>query len=136
MANEFIGLDVGQARTGLARGNDAARLSEPLKTVDTKDLLAELQKVVAEHSAKGVVVGLPRNLSGDDTPQTTWVRAWVDEAKKQIKTTFYWQDEAMTSKIAEARKLADNKLHDVDALAAAIILQDFLDMPEPERVIC
>lgn len=136
MANEFIGLDVGHVRTGIARGNDAARLSEPLKTVGTTDALSELQNLITELDAKGIVVGLPRNLSGDDTSQTAWVRSWIDDAKKQIKISFYWQDEAMTSKLAESRKLAKQSSHDVDTLAAAIILQDFLDTPEAERVIC
>ena len=136
MASEFIGLDVGHVRTGFARGNDVARLSEPLKTVSTDEAVAELERLVKELDAKGVVVGLPRSLAGDETGQTAWVREWVDKAKAQIGTSFYWQDEALTSKVAESRKLVGKGLHDVDALAAAIILQDFLDTAEAERVVC
>lgn len=136
MVSEFIGLDVGHVRTGFARGNDAARLSEPVKTVATVDAISELKKLVDELNAQGIVVGLPRNLDGNDTGQTTWVRQWVEGAKKQIKTNFYWQDEALSSKVAESRKLVGKGLHDVDALAASVILQDFLDTPEAERVVC
>lgn len=130
---DYIGLDVGKARTGIARGSDIARLAEALKTVPTVQLMDEL-KVLAP-SVAGIVVGLPRNLSGAETEQTAWVRAWVKGAKAQIKATFYWQDEALTSKLAEAQQLNKGKIKDADALAAAIILQDFLDSDEAERVI-
>lgn len=134
-ASEFIGLDVGKARTGFARGSNLARLAEAMKTLPTDEALAELKKL-AEAGLAGVVVGLPRSLNGDETEQTAWVRAWVDEAKKHVPATFYWQDEALTSKLAEARSLAGGKVEDIDALAAQIILQDFLDSPESTRVIC
>lgn len=133
-AREFIGLDVGKARTGIARGSNLAKLAEPLKSVPTEQVLAELAD--SFENLAGVVVGLPRSLSGEETEQTAWVRSWVDKAKKQIKTTFYWQDEALTSKLAEAEDINKGKIQDIDAVAAAIILQDFLDSPESLRVVC
>jgi len=132
---EFIGLDVGQARTGFARGSLIARLAEPLETIPTEQALDRLTALIKELNAAGVVVGLPRNLKGEDTPQTDWVRSWVAGIKQKIEVPFYAQDEALTSKIAEERKQAGKALHDVDALAAAIILQDFLDVAESERVV-
>lgn len=133
--NQLLGLDVGQKRIGVARASSAAKLAEPLKTISTASGLKELKGIIKEQDAQTIVVGLPRNLRGDDTPQTTWVRSWVDEAKKQIKLPFYWQDEALTSVQAESLKLKA-KNQDIDALAAAIILQDFLDVPETGRVLC
>lgn len=136
MVNEFLALDVGHVRTGIARGSDGARLAAPLETVATEKALERLAQLVRDLDAAGVVVGLPRNLRGEDTAQTAWVRQWVDEAKKELKLPFYWQDEALSSKQAQAHKLAGKGLHDIDALAAAIIMQDFLDTPEAERVVC
>jgi putative holliday junction resolvase len=133
---QLLGLDVGQKRIGVARASSAAKLAEPLITIKSENALNKLDQIVKEQGAETVVVGLPRNLKGDDTAQTAWVRQWVDGAKKQIKLPFYWQDEALTSRIAEVEREAHKSAHDVDALAAAIILQDFLDAPEAQRVPC
>lgn len=120
---EVIGLDVGMARTGLARASRRARLAEPLKTVATDELSEELRHWV-EQGVRQVVVGLPRNLSGDDTAQTNWVRQLVESLKiEHPQLLFHWQDEALTTAAAQAGK----NVTDIDAEAARIILQDFLD---------
>jgi putative Holliday junction resolvase len=133
---QLLGLDVGLKRTGIARASSVAKLAEPLLTVPTTEVLKTVKELIEEYDVGTIVVGLPRNLQGDDTKQTTWVRDWVQHAKSKIGLSFYWQDEALTSKIAEARKLTHKRPHDIDSLAAAIILQDFLDSEEAERVIC
>jgi putative Holliday junction resolvase len=128
---EFIGVDVGEARVGIARGSDAARIAEPLKTVDAQDAVAAIKATVGDLGASGIVVGLPRGLSGDETSQTTNVKAWVKTAQEHIKLPYYWQDEALTSKLAEQ---GTSHKAGTDAVAASIILQDFLDTPENDRV--
>lgn len=137
-AKLLLGLDVGKTRTGIARASSLARLAEPLMTVPTDKLMEALDELVKDHGYGTIVVGLPRNLQGNETTQTEWVRHWVDKAKKNLKTPLYWQDEALTTKMAETQKMTGGKKipHGADALAAAIILQDFLDTPETERVIC
>ena len=130
---EFLGVDVGSARVGIARGSSLARLAEPLKTIDAKTALPELKVLAVKRQASGIVVGLPRNLEGQDTAQTQLVRSWVNEAKGQIPLPFFWQDEALTTVTAENSGVKNSS---VDAQAAAIILQDFLDRPEADRVRC
>jgi len=108
--------------------------------------MQKLPELIKELDVSMIAVGLPRNLSGDDTAQTAWVRQWVDKAKDKLNVAFYWQDEALTSRKAadEIRKskhefrIPNSEFRGVDehAMAAAIILQDFLDTPETERVIC
>ena len=127
--DEFIGVDYGSVRVGLARGSSAARLAEPLRTVAETDALAEIISIAEDSQAAGIVIGLPRNLEGKDTAQTKLVRDWVNTAKDKIGLPFYWQDEALTSAAAAYA-------NDIDAAAAAGILQDFLDTPEEERVRC
>lgn len=128
---EFLGLDIGQKRIGVARGSTAARIAEPVTTIPADDAMNELKKIIKKHKSGGVVAGLPRSLDGNETEQTAWVRAWVDSARKKIELPFYWQDEALTSqKILEQ----GGEGKDVDALAAALILQDFLDASAAERV--
>jgi len=136
-AEEFIAVDVGESRVGLARGSSLARIAEPLKTVAAKDALKELKAAIQALGATGVVVGLPRGLSGQETPQTRSVKSWAQKAKTEITLPFYWQDEALTSREAAA-KLQNPKfkfqIADEHSLAAAIILQDFLDMPTEGRI--
>ena len=131
---EYLGVDVGAARVGIARGASLAKLAEPLATVPAEDAIDELIKLAAGSKAAGVVVGLPRGLDGQETPQTQAVREWVKEAKAAISIPFYWQDEALTSRLADAQKIKPPA--GLDAAAAAIVLQDFLDSPLEERVRC
>jgi putative Holliday junction resolvase len=134
---ELLGLDVGKARTGVARASTHARLAEPLTTLRAENVYVQLRRIVDEYKSDALVVGLPTNSQGDDTEQTRWVRKWVVEAKRHIDKPFYWQDEELSTKMAETRQLSEKKpIHDSDAIAAAIILQDFLESPETGRRLC
>lgn len=121
---DYIGLDVGEKRTGIARASGIAKLAEPLKIVETSDVPKELKNLISQSSVKAVVVGLPRNLQGDDTPQTKWVRDWAENLKKEMSIPIYFQDEALTSKFAQSRLGGPGHKDDE---AASIILQDFLN---------
>jgi putative Holliday junction resolvase len=133
---QFLGLDVGLKKTGIARASEHARLAEPLITAPTAQIYKTLKNLIEEYNVGAIVVGLPRNLEGDDTKQTTWVRDWIINAKRKIEVPFYWQDEVLTSRIAEAKKLSFKRPHDTDSIAAAIILQDFLETPEADIEVC
>lgn len=123
-AEEYLGLDVGKKRIGVARGSSVARLAEPLMTLPTKGALKELDTLIQKHHAAGLVVGLPRSLKGDETAQTGWVRDFTDTLKQKFALPIVFQDEALTSHQALAGGASKA---DVDAIAAAMILQDFLD---------
>ena len=135
---EILALDVGSKRVGIARASIEARLAEPLKTVKTNEAIEELHKIVKENPIGMIVAGLPRNLSGEDTQQTRWVRDWVAKAKAELELPFYWQDEALTTHEVTA-KVQRSKFKDqsygVDAEAAAIILEDFLITDKNDRVL-
>ena len=137
-AKEILGLDVGKKYIGIARASDVAALAEPLTTMKSEESPKQLAELIAENGVDTIVVGLPRNLQGDETAQTNWVRKWVDDVKKNIDVNFYWQDEALTSKLAELHQLKSKYKNPIDehAMAAAIILQDFLDAPEAQRTPC
>jgi putative holliday junction resolvase len=131
---EFIGVDVGTVRVGLARGSDIARIAQPRKTAEAKEAINEIKVLIDTRQIAGLVVGLPRGLDGQDTRQTASVIEWVEKAKNDISLPFYWQDEALSTHSAEQSRI-DPKIG-ADAYAAAVILQDFLDTPEAERVRC
>ncbi|HCM51647.1 TPA: hypothetical protein DIS56_00725 [Candidatus Saccharibacteria bacterium] len=132
--SEIIGLDIGHVHTGMARASTVAKLAEPLVSIETARLIEELTSMINQ-GAGIIVVGLPRSLNGKDTAQTKWLRQFVGTAKAKLpKVHFYFQDEALTSLEARIKKLESKKHLDEHALAAAIILQDFLDNPEELRV--
>jgi putative Holliday junction resolvase len=125
---KFLGIDYGAKRIGLAVGDDAAKLARPLSTVGPAELAETIER---EGPFATVVVGLPRSLSGGETAQTLAVRRFTDDVlwrKLRIEPVF--QDEAATSEIAEERLKEMGKPYDkadIDAEAAAIILQDYLN---------
>lgn len=132
---QILALDLGKARTGIARASNLARLAEPLMTVETAEALATLEELTRQQDVEAIVVGLPRNMKSNDTAQTDWVREWVKNAKSRIATPFYWQDEALTSKLAEKNLAMLKNGQSLDALAAAIVLQDFLESSDAEKVL-
>jgi putative Holliday junction resolvase len=127
-AEEIIALDVGSKRIGVARANSIARIPEALETVlvDGEEI-SRIEQIADGLSAKKIVIGLPRNQSGDETLQSQYVR---DFAQKLERFDIIWQDESLTSVSAEASLQQSGKNYskaDVDALAAAQILMDYLN---------
>ncbi|HYH74907.1 MAG TPA: Holliday junction resolvase RuvX [Candidatus Saccharimonadales bacterium] len=134
-SSDILALDVGGTRIGVAHANPVARIASPLTTViNDATVFEKLVQLLQQQDAAVLVVGLPRNLSGDSTEQTRIVEQFVLQLKQHIDLPVYWQDEAVTSRQAEAELRARGKPYakgDIDALAATYILEDFLrDHPE------
>lgn len=135
-----IGLDVGERRIGVALASLAARIPSPLLTIDraeTLDVVNVIEELVIKHDVQIVVVGLPRGLEGQETAQTKTVRDFAEELKKRLNITVELQDEAGTSILAEEELGLKNKSFnkaDVDKLAAAYILQDWLSGATVEQL--
>lgn len=125
---EILALDVGSKRIGVARANTLAKIPEPLLTlnVDGTEIDA-INNLASELGATKLIIGLPRNQSGEETEQTEIVRLF---AQKLEHFEIFWQDESLTSVSAEAILQQSGKKYgkaEVDALAAAQILKDYLD---------
>ena len=130
MLTNYLALDVGGARIGVALANDVARIASPLPALANDDHVWEsLKAVVTELNAKQIIVGWPRGLDGQETEQTRYVAEFVEELKRQLPTAVKTQDEALTSVRAEA-ELQQRRKHyekgDIDSLSAVYILEDFL----------
>lgn len=135
MSSYILALDVGEKRIGLALSSNIAKLPQPhgviLRDENSPQTILEL---VHEQNVSKVVVGLPRGLEGQETPQTSVTREFIELLKKTLGVPVYTQDEALTSKKAKEefaiRGVRYNK-GDVDALAATYILEDYLrDNPD------
>lgn len=97
---------------------------------NNEHLMAALQEQVNVQAAEVAVVGLPRNLDGDDTAQTATVRAFADRLRTACSgVAVYLQDEALTSETARTRlgnEVGSRASGHVDQEAAVIILEDYI----------
>lgn len=125
-----LALDVGEKRTGVALASLVARLASPLTTLEQgPNIWTDLAKIIKTETVGLIVVGLPRSLDGLDTDQTRYVRDFAAQLEKQVGLPIVFQDEALTSRQAEAELRASGKKFaksDIDALAAVYILEDYL----------
>jgi putative Holliday junction resolvase len=131
MHGNYLALDVGLARVGVALASAVARLPHPYKTLPNDgELWEQLQSICKTESIGIVVIGLPRGLDGQETQQTVYCREFAETAKEKLQTATALQDEALTSHKASQELDASKKAHvrgDIDALAATYILEDYLN---------
>lgn len=126
----FLSLDVGERRIGVAVGDDGVRIAVPFETieVDGSEIKRVAQLVITEN-IDTVVIGYPRNQSGEPTAQTAFVESFAGQLA-DIAPEIVYQDESLTSVLAEQRLKSYGKPYskgDIDAQAAALILQDYLE---------
>lgn len=128
--SSIMALDVGEKRVGVAVANSIARLPRALATLEQGDNFQQaLQELIDQESVSTIVVGLPRGLNGQETAQTQVSENFAEALRRQTGLPVYMQDEALTSKKAEAELEKRGKKYqkgDVDALAATYILADYL----------
>jgi putative Holliday junction resolvase len=137
----FVGLDVGERRIGVAISDLTGMLARPVGVVKVSGLLAdaltraadEIARLAAEEDGvAAIVVGLPRRLDGTANEMTPKVQAFASKLGQRTALPVHLQDERLSSVEAESRLARTEKnwrarKARVDAAAAAIILQDFLD---------
>lgn len=133
MASTIIALDIGEKRIGVATADGSAPFPAPLTTLETSGtLLADFHELIRRHKVAAIVIGLPRNQSGETTQQTSRVQKIASLLQIPEEIPVYWQDESLTSVNAEEELERRKKPYtkaDVDALAATYILNDFIQSP-------
>ncbi len=127
----IIGLDIGDKRIGVSLADSIGRIAMPLTTliVDGTEVV-KLQTILLEHEIDQLVVGLPRNQAGEQTAQSDKVRQFTEAKLKAFDLPIKYQDESVTSVLAESQLASSKKPYskaDIDARAAALILQDYLE---------
>ena len=133
--NRILAIDYGDVRVGLALSDLTCTIARPFKTLnynDMDDLLNQLFEISEENQVNKIVVGIPYNMKGDDTKQTTKVRDFISILEDKIGYKVDLIDERLTSSEAEKFmhqmniKTGFNKDR-IDKIAASIILQEYLD---------
>ena len=135
-----LGIDVGDRRIGLALSDSGGILASPLTiiehTTETGDIEAIL-KIVKEREAERIIVGLPRLMNGDIGPQAQKVQAFTEAMRSHSNIPIEYRDERLTTVTAQRLKQETGKkkkgIIRYDAMAAAVILQDYLEEQAVKR---
>ncbi len=144
----YLAIDLGDKRTGLAVGDIITRRALPVKVVEVpitehagESLLAALAKeidaLIDPREACTLVVGLPLNMDGTEGPRAKGVRDFAQRIQSRCKRDLAFQDERLTSVQADWDMARSGLTHAQkkarrDALAAATLLQDYLDNLKPD----
>lgn len=133
LSGTLLGFDFGGRRLGVAVGETQTRLAHPLATIATEataERLAAIDRLVGEWRPAGFVVGLPRHADGGPHEIARLARKFARRLEARFGLPVAFVDETLTSAEAQAR-LRDAGVRPkggLDAHAAAVILQGYLDM--------
>ncbi len=128
----ILSLDVGEKRIGVARADSDTRIAVPVGFINVDGSeWQEIARLGRMNNTSCFVLGLPRSNEGNETAQSLYVKNFAKTLREKIpEAKISFQDESLTSVVAEERLKARKKKYEkgeVDAEAAAVILQDFLE---------
>ena len=136
----MLAVDVGMRRVGLAISDVSRTLARPLETIavtSDADAVERVARRILELADEDgglatIVVGMPSHLDGTPSPQTSRVAAFISRLKARTSLTVDTEDERLSSREAESRLAVRERdwrerKKKLDAAAAAVILQDYLD---------
>lgn len=134
MNERIIALDVGDARIGVAVSDVSRLIASPVEVIHRVGFRPDVKRVLElcqQYDTNLILSGLPLNLNGTEGPQAGKVRLFCEQLEKAGLEVFY-QDERLTTVTAENALLEGNmhraqRRQTVDKVAAAVILQQYLD---------
>jgi putative Holliday junction resolvase len=131
----ILALDHGSKRIGVAVSDETKTIAQPLEYIPAEpfaDFLVRLKQLLAEKEIDCVLIGLPRNMDGSYGPAAQKVQTFAGVLKTAITVPVKLWDERLTS--SQANKILiqggvrrDKRKEKVDKMAAAILLQSYLD---------
>jgi putative Holliday junction resolvase len=131
----WLALDLGSVRIGVALSDPLGLTAQPLtvlKASGAKDDIAQIGKLIDEYQVKRVIVGLPLNMDGTESPTTRKVREFARKLAERLDIPMFFADERLTSKQAERAMIEGNVRREkrrkkIDQVAAALLLQGALE---------
>ena len=131
----ILGLDVGERRIGVAVADQRARVALPVAVVERREMPADLDaiaRLAQDQRAEAIVIGLPISLNGSLGAQAEAVKAFGQELSARLSLPIEYWDERLSTveaqrRLASAGKKGPKAKAQRDALAAAIVLQSYID---------
>lgn len=124
----LLGIDYGEKRIGVAIGDTDIGIASPLTVISytrRKDAYATLSKIITDEKVQTVILGMPISLSGDGGEMTKRVRLFAKQLQEVVDVDVVFEDERVSSRVAESQQRA-GATASRDALAAAAILDTYL----------
>jgi putative Holliday junction resolvase len=129
--SKIFAIDYGTKKTGFAISDETKTIALPflvLENKNDKSLAREIKKICQENDVGKIVVGIPKSLAGVEEVQAKKVREFVKILNKTMNLPIVFEDERLTSKMAQYFSEKDKKKD--DKIAAQILLQGYLDRAE------
>lgn len=128
----YLGIDYGSKRVGLAISDGLGLTARPLEVVPRAKIVARVRDLVSAYDVAALIIGLPTGLSGGEGVSAEGARSLGEELSRATGLDVEFVDERFTSRMAEEALLGAgmkrrNRRETVDKVAAAIILQAYLD---------
>lgn len=133
----FLGVDPGDARTGVAISDEMNFMAHPLETITNREVdpVHRIAKIVEDKKITTIVVGMPRNMDGSYGPAAEKTRVFIEKLESAgVGCPVVAWDERLSTVAAqrsmrEAGRSAKNQRGVIDQAAAQIILQSWMDGP-------
>ncbi len=127
-----LGLDLGDKRIGVALSDAGGILASPLMIINCKDTKADMEAIVSiidQNQVEQVIAGLPLSMDGSISKQAEIVRAFVEKLRNYTEVPIDFRDERLSTVSAKRlmRGIRKTGKTGYDAIAAALILQSYLD---------
>ena len=132
----ILALDHGTVRIGVAVSDETKIIATPLEYIDAEPFgafIERLKKLLVEKEVELILIGMPRNMDGSYGPAAQKVETFVGVVKTAVTVPIKLWDERLTSAMANRILIQGNVRRDqrkqkVDKMAAAILLQSYLDV--------
>ena len=129
-----LGIDLGDARVGVAVSDDLGMLAHPLETISTQstNVVKRVLALAGERTVETIIVGMPRNMNGSHGPAADKAKAFIEELRRETTLPIMAWDERLSTVSAqralqEAGRNTRKQKSVIDQVAAQIILQSWLD---------
>ncbi len=131
----IIALDFGERRIGVAAGDPLGLTAQPLAVIERRSLDEDIERIrtiVTQRRAERIVLGLPLNMDGTAGPQAKRARRFAARLHRDLGLEIVLWDERLTtveadSALLETGRSREDRRRRRDAVAAAVILQDYLE---------
>jgi putative Holliday junction resolvase len=134
LMKKALGIDLGDARIGVAGSDELGMLAHPLETIPATQgkSITRILELAAARAAEAIIVGMPRNMDGTYGPAAEKSRIFIEELRAQTPLKVIPWDERLTTVAAqrslrESGKKSREQKGVIDQVAAQIILQSWLD---------
>lgn len=115
--HNILGIDVGEVRVGLATAHSLAKLPSPHSVLkNDQEIYQNISDIIKKENIQAIVVGLPRNMKGEETAQSNFSRQFAAELAKYTSIRIDFADESLSSVRASGK----------DDIAACYILEEYL----------